>query len=82
MARQAITLNRVEEELPPTFDLAKVGDIELQKYTENASKKQQETRKMQQETRKMQQETRKISLSNWRGKKHCPCTNYNSTRPG
>ena len=34
-ARQAIMLNKVEEELPSTSDLAKVDNIELQEMTEN-----------------------------------------------
>ena len=37
-AQQAVTLNRVKEELPSTFDTAKADDIELQEITENASK--------------------------------------------
>ena len=31
-------LNRVEEELPSTSEVAKVDDIELQEITENASR--------------------------------------------
>ena len=31
-------LNRVEEELPSTSDLAKVGDMELQEIAENAAR--------------------------------------------
>ena len=37
-ARQAVMLNRVKEELPSTFDITKVDDIELQEIVENASK--------------------------------------------
>ena len=35
-ARQAVMLNRVEEELPSMSDIAKADDIELQEITENA----------------------------------------------
>ena len=35
MARQAIMLNRMEEELPSMSDIAKVDNIELQEITEN-----------------------------------------------
>ena len=38
MTRQAIMLNKAEEELPSTSDLAKVDDIELQEYTENTAR--------------------------------------------
>ena len=38
MARQAIMLNRVEEELPSVSDVAKVDDIELQESTENVAR--------------------------------------------
>ena len=37
-ARQAIMLNRVEDELPSASDVAKEDDIELQEVTENAAK--------------------------------------------
>ena len=37
-ARQAIMLNRVEEDLPSMSDIAKVDDIELQEIIENASR--------------------------------------------
>ena len=37
-ARQALTLNRVEEELPFTSDVAKADDIELQDITKNATR--------------------------------------------
>ena len=35
MAQQAIMLNRAEEDLPSTSDLAKADDTELQEITEN-----------------------------------------------
>ena len=35
-ARQAMMLNRVEQELPSAFDEGKADDIELQEITENA----------------------------------------------
>ena len=38
MVRQAIMLNRVEDKLPSTSDLAKADDTELQEYTENAGR--------------------------------------------
>ena len=34
MARQAVLLNRMEEELPSESDIAKADDIELQEITE------------------------------------------------
>ena len=37
-ARQAVMLNRVEEELPSASDIAKADDIELQEIMENAMK--------------------------------------------
>ena len=37
-AQQAVLLNRVEEELPSTSDVANADDIELQEITENASR--------------------------------------------
>ena len=37
MARQAELLNRVEEDLPSTSDIAKADDMERQEITENAS---------------------------------------------
>ena len=37
-ARQAVMLNRGEEELPSASDITKADDIELQEITENASK--------------------------------------------
>ena len=37
-ARQAIMLNKVEEELPSVSDVDKAGDIELHEITENASR--------------------------------------------
>ena len=37
MARQAIKLNKVEEELSSTSDLVKVDDIGLQEITENVT---------------------------------------------
>ena len=36
--QQATVLNRMEEELPSTFDIAKAHGIELQEITENAAK--------------------------------------------
>ena len=36
MARQAVMLNKVEEELPSVSDVAKADGIELQEITENA----------------------------------------------
>ena len=38
MAGQAIMLNRVEEEMPSTSDVAKADDTELQGITENATR--------------------------------------------
>ena len=37
-ARQAVMLNKIEEELPSTSDITKADDIELQEIMENASK--------------------------------------------
>ena len=37
-ARQAVMLNRVEEELPSITDVAKADDIELQEIMENAAR--------------------------------------------
>ena len=37
-AKEAAMLNKAEEELPSTSDVAKAGDIELQESSENASK--------------------------------------------
>ena len=37
MAQQAVMLNRVEEELPSAYDVAKADNIELQEITENAA---------------------------------------------
>ena len=37
-ARQAVMLNRVEEELPSITDIAKADDIELQEIMENAAR--------------------------------------------
>ena len=37
-ARQAVMLNRVEEELPSLTDIAKADDIELQEIMENAAR--------------------------------------------
>ena len=36
MAQQVLILNRVEEEMPSTFDIARADNIELQEITENA----------------------------------------------
>ena len=38
MAQQAIMLNKVEEDLPSTSDIAKADNIEIQKITENAAR--------------------------------------------
>ena len=38
MARQAIMLNKIEEELPSASVIGKADDIELQEFTENAAK--------------------------------------------
>ena len=38
MARQAVMLNKVEQELSSTSDIANVGDIELQEMMENAAR--------------------------------------------
>ena len=38
MARQAVLLNRVEEELPSASDVAKADDIEFQGIMENATR--------------------------------------------
>ena len=38
MARQAVMLNKVEEELPSVSDVAKADDIELQEITGNAAR--------------------------------------------
>ena len=38
MAQQAITLNRVEEELPSVPNVAKADDIELQEITEKTAR--------------------------------------------
>ena len=37
-ARQAVLLNKAQEELPSVFDIDKAGDIELQEIVENASR--------------------------------------------
>ena len=37
MHKEATVLNRVEEELPSTSDVAKANDIELKEITENAA---------------------------------------------
>ena len=37
-ARQAVMLNRVDEELPSTSDVAKANNVELQEITENTMK--------------------------------------------
>ena len=37
-ARQAVMLNRVEEDLPSTSDVAKADDIELQELMENVAR--------------------------------------------
>ena len=37
-AREAVMLNKVEEEMPSVSDVDKVDDIELQEIMENASK--------------------------------------------
>ena len=36
--RQAVTLNKAEEELPPTSNVARANDIELQEITENVAR--------------------------------------------
>ena len=38
MAQLAIKLNRVEEELPSTSDVAKSGNIELKEFMENTAR--------------------------------------------
>ena len=38
MAQQAMMLNRVKEEMPSAFDIAKVDDIELQEIMESAAR--------------------------------------------
>ena len=38
MAQQAITLNRVEEELPSAANISKLDDIELQEIMERTTK--------------------------------------------
>ena len=38
MARQAVVINRVEEELPSRSDVANADDIELQEVMENAAR--------------------------------------------
>ena len=42
MARQAIMLSRVEEELPSASDVAKADDIELQEIVKNAARRMED----------------------------------------
>ena len=61
--RQTILLNRGEEELPPTSDLAKVDDTELQEYTENTVRSTRDF---------------SMSNSRANPLRICPCANYKS----
>ena len=38
MSQHALMLNKMEEELPSTSDIAKADDIQLQEITENAAR--------------------------------------------